>query len=208
MARLSTILDQIDSGTMLLPEFQRGYVWNRDQVRGLMRSLYKGYPVGALLVWETESSQAVRGGSVVTGTKSLLLDGQQRVTTLYGIVRGRPPGFFEGDPDTFRGLRFNVDSEAFEFYGPIKMKDDPRWIDVTSLFVDGPNATYAMLGANPDTRERFAEYVDRVQLLRNILERVFHIEAITGTDKTVDTVVDIFNRVNSGGTKIPKGDLA
>ncbi|WP_219417035.1 GmrSD restriction endonuclease domain-containing protein [Pseudonocardia nigra] len=210
MAKLSTILDQIDAGSMLLPEFQRGYVWNRDQVRGLMRSLYKSYPVGALLVWETESgAQAVRGGTVVTpGTKSLLLDGQQRVTTLYGIVRGRAPSFFEGDPDTFRGLRFNVETEAFEFYGPVKMKDDPRWINVTTLFVDGPNATYAMLGANPDTRERFAEYVDRVQLLRNILERDFHIEAITGADKSVDVVVDIFNRVNSGGTKLSKGDLA
>lgn len=44
MATLSVLLDQIDSGTMLLPTFQRGYVWNRDQVRGLMRSLYRGYP--------------------------------------------------------------------------------------------------------------------------------------------------------------------
>ena len=42
MARLGTILDQIDAGSMLLPEFQRGYAWNRDQVRGLMCSLYYG----------------------------------------------------------------------------------------------------------------------------------------------------------------------
>jgi uncharacterized protein with ParB-like and HNH nuclease domain len=46
MTKLAAILDQIDSGSVLLPEFQRGYVWNRDQVRGLMRSLYRGYPVG------------------------------------------------------------------------------------------------------------------------------------------------------------------
>lgn len=112
MAKLSAILDQIDGGTTLPPEFQRGYVWNRDQVRGLMRSLYKGYPVGALLVWETEASgQAVRGAEGTTGTKSLLLDGQQRVTTLCGIVRGRPPTFFEGDPEAFHGLRFNVETE-------------------------------------------------------------------------------------------------
>ncbi|MDD6791584.1 MAG: DUF262 domain-containing protein, partial [Thermobifida fusca] len=56
MAKLSTLLDQIDSGTILLPEFQRGYVWNRDQVRGLMRSLYRGYPVGSLLLWETAAT--------------------------------------------------------------------------------------------------------------------------------------------------------
>jgi len=62
VTKLGAILDQIDTGTMLLPEFQRGYVWNRDQVRGLMRSLYRGYPVGALLVWEAEAEAAsVRG---------------------------------------------------------------------------------------------------------------------------------------------------
>ncbi|GEL18380.1 DUF262 domain-containing protein [Pseudonocardia asaccharolytica] len=209
MTKLSTILDQIDAGSMLLPEFQRGYVWNRDQVRGLMRSLYHGYPVGALLVWETEGTgQAVRGGGAVSGPKQLLLDGQQRVTTLYGIVRGRPPSFFEGDPEAFAGLRFNVETEAFQFHAPVKMKDDPRWVDVTALFVDGPGETYAVLSAHPETRERFTDYVDRLQKVRNIVERVFHIEAITGVDKTVDVVVDIFNRVNSGGTKLSKGDLA
>ena len=96
MTKLSTILDHIDSGAMLLPEFQRGYVWTRDQVRGLMRSLYLGYPVGSLLVWETEvDPEAVRGVTTsVTGTRALLLDGQQRITSLYGVMRGRPPAFF------------------------------------------------------------------------------------------------------------------
>jgi hypothetical protein len=60
-AKLGAILDQVDSGTILLPEFQRGYVWNRDQVRGLMRSLYREYPVGALLLWETDSADSTRG---------------------------------------------------------------------------------------------------------------------------------------------------
>ena len=53
--KISTILDHIDSGHMALPEFQRGYVWNRDQVRGLFDSLYRRHPVGGLLVWATES---------------------------------------------------------------------------------------------------------------------------------------------------------
>ncbi|MGE3659746.1 MAG: DUF262 domain-containing protein [Pseudonocardia sp.] len=209
MAKLSTILDQIDAGSMLLPEFQRAYVWNRDQVRGLMRSLYHGYPVGALLVWETDGQgQAVRGGMTPVGPKQMLLDGQQRVTTLYGIVRGRPPAFFDGDAGAFAGLRFNVQTEGFQFHAPIKMKDDPRWVDVTALFVRGTDDIYAMLYAHPETRQRFSTYVDRITRVRNILERVFHVEAITGADKTVDVVVDIFNRVNSGGTKLSKGDLA
>ena len=205
MAKLSAILDQVDAGTVLLPEFQRGYVWNRDQVRGLMRSLYRGYPVGALLVWETDAAcQAVRGAASASGTRSLLLDGQQRVTTLYGIVRGTPPAFFEGDLEAFRNLRFNVETEAFEFYGPVKMKDDPLWVDVTALFIGGPSAVASGLQGHPG----FFDFVDRLHRLRNVLEREVHVESITGADKTVDVVVDIFNRVNSGGTKLSRGDLA
>ena len=71
MTKLGTILDQIDSGTILLPEFQRGYVWNRDQVRGLMRSLYRGFPVGSLLVWESKHSPALRSVVVSVGCSSL-----------------------------------------------------------------------------------------------------------------------------------------
>jgi uncharacterized protein with ParB-like and HNH nuclease domain len=114
MSKLGTILDQIDSGTVLLPEFQRGYVWNRDQVRGLMRSLYLGYPVGALLVWETTADPgSVRGNEHAgAGVKLLLLDGQQRITSLYGVIRGRPPAFFEGDQAAITGLRFNVEDET------------------------------------------------------------------------------------------------
>jgi hypothetical protein len=205
MAKLSAILDQVDAGTVLLPEFQRGYVWNRDQVRGLMRSLYKGYPVGALLVWETDAAcQAVRGVASASGTRSLLLDGQQRVTTLYGIVRGAPPAFFEGDPQAFQNLRFNVETEAFEFYGPVKMKDDPLWVDVTALFTGGPSAVASGLQGHPG----FFDFVDRLHRVRNVLDRDVHVESITGADMTVDVVVDIFNRVNSGGTKLSRGDLA
>ena len=110
MTKLAAILDQIDSGSVLLPEFQRGYVWNRDQVRGLMRSLYLGYPVGGLLTWETlADGSLVRGEATATPALSvLILDGQQRITSLYGITRGRPPAFFQGDEKAFSRLRFNV----------------------------------------------------------------------------------------------------
>lgn len=210
MSTLTTILDQIDAGTMLLPEFQRGYVWNRDQVRGLMRSLYLGYPVGSLLIWETETDPgAVRGDTPTgAGTKLLLLDGQQRITTLYGVVRGRPPAFFEGNADAFTGLRFNVATEVFEFYAPAKMKDDPRWVDVTELFVKGLEPCVERLNADAETQASIVSYMTRLQRLFSLQLREFHQERITGADKGFDVVVDIFNRVNSGGTKLSKGDLA
>ena len=91
--KVSTILDHIDSGDMALPKFQRGYVWNRDQVRGLMDSLYRRHPVGSLLVWATSADGTSHRGEqeLAPGVVRLLLDGQQRITSLYGITRGEPP---------------------------------------------------------------------------------------------------------------------
>lgn len=211
--KISTILDHIDSGHMALPEFQRGYVWNRDQVRSLFDSLYKRHPVGGLLVWVTQSVGAVhRGdGQLAPGVVKLLLDGQQRMTSIYGVARGKPPKFFDGNKQAFTGLYFNLDSESFEFFQQLKMKDDPLWIDVSSLFKSGApglGAYVAKLGANPDLAARLGDYVSRLSQLLGILEINLHDEEVTGADKTIDIVVDIFNRVNSGGTKLSKGDLA
>jgi hypothetical protein len=210
VTKLAAILDQIDSGSVLLPEFQRGYVWSREQVRGLMRSLYLGYPVGGLLTWETRADGAPARGEAAAAPalRVLILDGQQRITSLYGITRGRPPAFFQGDEKAFSGLRFHVEDETFEFHAPAKMRDDPRWIDVTSLYTRGLEPHLAALNADPRTRPRIVSYVERLARLRQVLERDLHEEKITGEDKSIDVVVDIFNLVNSGGKKLSKGDLA
>lgn len=211
--KVSTILDHIDNGHMALPEFQRGYVWNRDQVRGLFDSLYKRHPVGGLLVWATESKTAQhRGdGALAAGIVKLLLDGQQRMTSLYGVARGKPPKFFDGNEQAFTGLRFHLKDETFSFYQPIKMKDDPLWIDVTNLLKNGHHGMTTLIaevGSDKAVSADLGTYVARLSKLLGILEIEFHIEEVTGQDKTLDVVVDIFNRVNSGGTKLSKGDLA
>ena len=103
--------------------------------QSLFDSLYRRHPVGGLLVWATESKTAAhRGdGALAAGVVKLLLDGQQRMTSLYGVVRGRAPKFFDGNVKAFTGLRFHLDAQSFEFYQPVKMRDDPLWIDVTEL---------------------------------------------------------------------------
>src|SRR5829696_1335379 len=211
--KISTILDHIDSGHMALPEFQRGYVWNRDQVRGLFDSLYRRHPVGGLLVWATESKTAThRGdGPLAAGVVKLLLDGQQRMTSLYGVVRGKPPKFFDGNAQAFTGLRFHLEGETFEFYQPLKMKDDPLWIDVTELTQQGTSglgASVTRLSTHPELAPKVGHYVARLSRLLGITDVDLHVEEVTGADKSLDVVVDIFNRVNSGGTKLSKGDLA
>ena len=211
--KISTILDHIDSGHMALPEFQRGYVWNSDQVRKLFTSLYLRRPVGGLLVWATESKTAVhRGdGPLSAGVVKLLLDGQQRMTSLYGVVRGKPPKFFDGNAKAFTGLRFHLDTETFEFYQPVKMKDDPLWIDVTELMKKGTAGLgefVTRLTAQPALAAKVGDYVGRLSRLLGVTDVDLHVEEVTGADKTLDVVVDIFNQVNSGGTKLSKGDLA
>ena len=97
--KIADILNNIDNKSLALPVFQRGYVWKRRQVKDLMNSLYHGYPVGALLTWTTRAELVpTRGNSQERNAAAidLLLDGQQRITSLYGVMRGSPPIFLMG----------------------------------------------------------------------------------------------------------------
>ena len=141
----------------------------------------------------------------------LLLDGQQRITSLYGVVRGEPPAFFDGNAQAFIGLRFNLETEEFGFYQPVKMQDNPLWIDVTELMKGGDSGHERIierLAEHPAIGTKAVKYSGKLSRLLGIRETELHIEEVTGKDKSIDVVVDIFNRVNSGGTKLSKGDLA
>lgn len=211
--QVSTILDHIDSGHMALPTFQRGFVWNGKQVRELMDSLYRRHPVGSLLVWVTTAGAAATRGAQEPspGTVRLLLDGQQRMTSLYGIIRGKPPAFLDGDARAFTGLHFHLQNEEFRFHQPSVMNDDPLWIDVSALMQqgdDGVGEHIARLTQAEIPQTDIGDLYGRISRLLGIRTIEFHADEVTGADKTVDVVVDIFNRVNSGGTKLSQGDLA
>ena len=185
---------------------QRAGGVNGDGTRGFGSHV----PVGSLLVWVTPTHGAnTRGGQELPpGFVKLLLDGQQRVTSLYGLVRGKAPAFFEGSERTFTDLRFHLGDEVFSFYQPLKMRDDPLWVDVTELLQQGAGVVVQRFVADPACADRVGEFLDRLNRIDRIKETDLHIEEVTGEDKTIDVVVDIFNRVNSGGTKLSKGDLA
>ena len=208
--KIADILSSIDAGTLTLPQFQRGFVWNRDQVRALFSSLYHRYPVGGLLVWVTGPETAVhRGGQELPpGAVRLLLDGQQRLTTLYGVLRGKPPPFFDGDERTFTGLMFHLRDEVFQFRQPVKMRDDPLWIDVTALMTAGVEGLYPLLQrAVPDV-SHWKDAHPKLTRLLGITEIELPQQDLVGEAMTLDIVVDIFNRVNTRGTTLSKGDLA
>lgn len=207
--RIDTILNQIELGLFALPEFQRGYVWNRDQVRKLMNSLYRGYPIGGLLTWVTTlNGDIVRNrANDAYGNVELILDGQQRITTLYGIIKGKPPEFFDGNASVFTGLYFNLDDETFEFYLPLKMQGLRNWISVTDLMKKGVGS-YIASTQDAETRNYLIDNIERLNAIDRIKSTDLYIQKVVGEDKTIDVVVEIFNNVNSGGTKLSKGDLA
>lgn len=208
--KIGTILDNVDSASLALPTFQRGFVWNREQVRRFMNSLYRRHPVGSLLVWETATDDIeVRGDASRTPeVVRLLLDGQQRVTTLYGLARGKPPPFFDGNVKTLTGLYFHLHTEEFAFYQPSRMRGEPLWVDVTELIQRGVWPILLPLQSISDLKDHLTEYGNRLNALATIRDVELHIDHVTGDDKSIDVVVDIFNEVNSGGTKLSKGDLA
>lgn len=94
-ASVSQLVSMIEKGQIQLPEMQRKFVWKATKVRDLLDSLYRGYPSGTILMWEPDESVALTSFSVATEDKSafkplLLLDGQQRLTSLSSVLRGEP----------------------------------------------------------------------------------------------------------------------
>ncbi len=137
MATIQELIHQTEKREILLPEFQRGYVWNRDQVRAFARSLYRAHPTGHFLIWRTYAPPKVRGETPVSDSYSLLLlDGQQRLTSLYVLFKGEPPPFYEGE-SLFFDLYFNLQTEEFRFWQPTLMKGDYTWLSVHAFLKEG-----------------------------------------------------------------------
>ncbi len=92
--KIHELVAKIERGEIRLPEMQRQFIWQQTRIRDLLDSLYRGYPSGTILSWETDESVATRAFAIEqeTGRKSfqLLLDGQQRLTSLSAIIRGEP----------------------------------------------------------------------------------------------------------------------
>lgn len=92
---ISTLVDMYKRGELRLPEIQRHYVWRATRVRDLLDSLYRGYPSGSILMWETDEAVPTRDSAIAQNTsafagRKLLLDGQQRLTSLTAVINGEP----------------------------------------------------------------------------------------------------------------------
>ncbi len=137
--KISTILEKIDENQLFVPAFQREYVWKREDAKQLVDSLIKDYPTGTMLTWETAKPPELKGPHKYNekqGAVRLLLDGQQRVTTLYMLINGKLPPYYTAPEivnDT-RGLYVNVETLELNYYMKTRMENNPSWQNITDVF--------------------------------------------------------------------------
>lgn len=205
--KIQALVEDIRDGRILLPELQRKYVWKSPQVRDLFDSLYRGYPSGQLLIWETKDVPHSRTLSVEDLDEGqrmpqLLLDGQQRLTSLTAIILGQD--LILRDSHRSIDISFNIYSEKFEVTGP-RQRGEPGWISLRGLFTQGAMSILMGLNLNGETDEAKKMFYERINRLDNIRNYQYHINVLEGMP--YGEVTRIFVRVNSGGTKLNSADL-
>lgn len=201
------LVADIRDGKLLLPELQRGYVWKAPQVRDLFDSLYHQYPSGQLLMWETADIPFSRAASVEGAIDDrrqpmLLLDGQQRLTSLAAIMLGRPL-IVRGTQRPI-DIAFNLFTEKFEVAGP-RQRAEPGWISLARHFTQGPTAIMRDLKLDLSNSESDLIH-DRLMLVEKIRTYKYRVNILKSLD--YEEVTHIFVRVNSGGTTLGSADLA
>ena len=205
--KISDLIKEIRQADLILPEFQRGYVWDRNQVRSYLSSLYRGYPTGSFLIWKTPTPPKVRGEASTDESKSyrLILDGQQRLTSIFALMEGEAPPFYEGEKLYF-DLHFNVLKEEFAYYKKSEMFQNPQWVPVTAFFQQG--LASFITSKSTEVRDLYLDKDTFVKLgrLERIKDYLYYQKELTELE--MDRVVDVFNLVNSSGTRLSKSDLA
>lgn len=202
---IETLLTWVKSGEIAIPEIQRPFVWDATKVRNLLDSLYQGYPVGYLIAWRNPTVK-LKDGTPSAG-KRILIDGQQRVTALMAALLGRE--VLTKDYETVRiRIAFNPQEEKFEVNNPAIQKDSAWLPDVAEIF--SPEAkllqiTKAYAEANPGVEENSLFSI--LEKLRKIYNN--HVGIIElAEDLDIETVTEIFIRVNSAGAELSQADFA
>lgn len=202
---IETLLTWVKSGEIAIPEIQRPFVWQATQVRNLLDSLYQGYPIGYLIAWRNPTVK-LKDGTPSAG-KRILIDGQQRVTALMAALLAKE--VLTKDYETIRiRIAFHPKDEKFEVSNPA-IRKDAAWIaDVSDLF--SPDAkllqiTRAYSTANPGVDEDAIFGI--LEKLRKIVNN--HVGVIDlAEDLDIETVAEIFIRVNSAGAPLSQADFA
>jgi hypothetical protein len=205
-----------------IPEFQRGFVWKATQVRDLMESLWLGYPVGTLLVWDSSSPVQTRSASDAQMPDLWVVDGQQR-TTAVCILSGRKPYWWSSADEWERTLRkydirFDIHTNEPPFFvianAATRKVKGLRFIPIHRLLnldVSREADSAALETIAKEVKlDGFCDGMDAMAVYRR-LERVRKardMDVVTITvDNELEDVVEIFSRLNSRGTRVTEADI-
>ena len=216
--KISQVLDKIDENQLFVPTFQREYVWKRPDAKKLISSLIKEYPTGTMLTWETNSPPEIKGDYKHTeekGSIKLILDGQQRITTLYMLMKGViPPYYTEKEiKNDIRNLYVNVEILELEYFKKTIMENNPLWVNITNIFkreINARDITDKLELENNGERlpkERETKIYNNIRAIENIENRDF-IEQIIPVKATIKEAIDIFYIVNASGVNLTDAELA
>ena len=201
---MSQLLEDVRQERIAIPELQRPFVWDSIKVRDLMDSLYKGYPVGYLITWQSVGAH-LKGGQVAAH-QQILIDGQQRITALRAAVAGLKVINKRYKPIHIK-IAFNPVTEEFATLTPVIDKSS-EWIsDISELF--NATSTYGFYGeyfaANPDVDRAAVETnIGRLEQIKNAQIGIIALN----DDLDVETVSEIFIRINSKGVPLSSADFA
>jgi len=200
---IETVLAWTKSGEIAIPEIQRPFVWETSRVRDLMDSLYRGYPIGYLIAWKNPNVR-LKDGTFSEGRK-VLIDGQQRVTAMGAALLGLQ--VIDKDYKKTRiKIAFNPLKEEFDVQTFIMAKD-PQWIpDISELF-NANQYTYITdyLERNPNVdREKATNALINLFSLSKRQIGLIELES----DLDIETVTEIFIRINSQGVILSQADFA
>ena len=216
--KISQIIDKIDEKQLFVPAFQREYVWKRNNAKDLISSLIYDYPTGTMLTWETNTPPELKGPHKYDerqGAVKLILDGQQRITTLYMLMTGNiPPYYKEHDILTdIRNLYVNVKTLSLEYYKVKAMKNDPLWVNLTDIF--NGNVRYRDVIDDLEKKQEgerverdIADTIDdNFRAIEKIKDRDFQ-EQIIPPRASLKEAIDIFYIVNASGVNLTDAELA
>jgi len=209
------ILDKIDAYQLFVPAFQREYVWKKKDAKDLLSSLIKEYPTGTMLTWDTNNPPELKSKKEYDerqGAIKLILDGQQRITTLYMMIRGQVPHYYSKeeimhDP---RDLYVNVETLELEYYKRTKMDNNPVWVHLTDIFqkkIRAKDIVRKLEKNETVTRERDDLIDDNFKAIEKIPDREF-IEQSIPVKATLKEAIDIFYIVNASGVNLTDAELA
>ena len=201
---IEILLAWVKSGEIAIPEIQRPFVWDASQVRDLLDSLYKGYPVGYVIAWRNPNVR-LKDGTLSEG-KKVLIDGQQRVTALTAALLGQPVINKEYKSVRIR-IAFHPIEQRFEVVNPAIEKDKAWFHDIAPI-VSGEVKLLKLINdyclANDNADADLLE--DRIERLKGILKKQIGLIELAG-DLDIETVTEIFIRINSKGVVLSQADF-